>query len=362
MKKDKAQDDFLSQPKTEIGDKDDVKQTEDSTQTLVTKDSIKIEKTNSRVTDKIRENPWILATIVLGVITVFLLIGNFSDNNVTGSAVAVSPQEAESKVLEFINSQLDAPVEAVKTITKSGLYEVTVLFEGREVPVYITQDGENLVQGLAPIDELMRLASQQTNTQAEDNSFDSNIEISLDDDAVKGNANAPVTIVEFSDFQCPFCAKFYEETYPLLVNQYINTGKVKLVFRDFPLTSIHLDALKAAEAAECARLQGGDVTYFKYHDKLFENQEALDVESLKSYARQLGLKTADFNTCLDSGNMEAEVKADLQDGANYGVTGTPAFFINGRLLSGAYPFEEFKKIIDEELGITNTTINTTSVQ
>jgi protein-disulfide isomerase len=295
------------------------------------------------LTTKMRNNPWMISTIVFAAVALILLFSNFS-NGITGASVAVvSADDASGKVLNFVNSQVEEPVTLVEVNEKSGLYEVIVNYLGQDIPVYVTKDGLNLVQ-LTPFD-LLAEASNDSGSVISDEP----VLVSVDDDAVKGSANAPVTIIEFSDFQCPFCAKFYEETYSQLVSQYINTGKVKLVFRDFPLTSIHADALKAAEATECARKQGGDVMFFKYHDKLFENQNSLGVDSLKSYAQQLGLNTADFNSCLDSGEMEDEVKADLQEGASYGVTGTPAFFINGRLLAGAYPFSEFQKIIEEEL-------------
>ena len=171
------------------------------------------------------------------------------------------------------------------------------------------------------------------------------VDASVDDDAVKGNANAKVTIIEFSDYECPFCGRHFAETYPQIVKEYVDTGKVKLVFRDFPL-SFHPDAQKAAEAAECA---GEQNKYWQMHDKLYTNQQALDVESLKIYAKDIGLNTATFNACLDDGKMVDEVAKDFADGQSYGVTGTPAFFINGRFIAGAYPFADFKKIIDEEL-------------
>jgi len=134
-------------------------------------------------------------------------------------------------------------------------------------------------------------------------------------------------------------------------------GKIRFVYRDFPLTTIHQHAQKAAEATECADDQG---KFWEYQDLVFANQSALDVDSLKSYAAQLDLDTATFNDCLDTGEQTAEVDKDSQDAQSYGVTGTPAFFINGRLVSGALPFEDypdqsgamqpgFKSIIDAAL-------------
>ena len=168
--------------------------------------------------------------------------------------------------------------------------------------------------------------------------------VSADDDSSWGPDDAPVTIIEFSDFQCPYCARFFLQAYPQIKQEY--EGKIKFVFRDFPLTSIHQYAQKAAEAAGCANDQG---KYWEYHDLLWTKQEALDVDSLKSYAADLGLDTGAFNECLDSGKYASEVQKDIQDGDSYGVQGTPAFFINGLLVSGALPFANFKAVIDAAL-------------
>jgi protein-disulfide isomerase len=179
-----------------------------------------------------------------------------------------------------------------------------------------------------------------------DNPEPSAVKVSVDDDAVLGKEDAPVTIIEFSDYQCPFCGRHFTQTYPQLKKDYVDTGKIKIVFRDFPLNSIHPQAQKAAEAAECAGEQG---KYWEMHDKLFENQGALDVASLKSYAQTLGLNTADFNSCLDSGKMASEVAKDLSDGQSYGVQGTPAFFVEGKLISGAQPYSVFQQELNVAL-------------
>ena len=167
----------------------------------------------------------------------------------------------------------------------------------------------------------------------------------IDDDAVKGEENAPVTIIEFSDFQCPFCARFFEDTLPNIEGNYIEEGKVRLVYRDFPL-NIHPGAQKAAEAAECAKDQG---KFWEMHDKLFENSESLSLASLKQYAGKLGLDQGKFDECLDSGEKEEEVMKDFQDGSRSGVSGTPTFFINGQMIVGAQPYEVFEQAIEAAL-------------
>ena len=171
----------------------------------------------------------------------------------------------------------------------------------------------------------------------------STVTASADDDARKGPANAPVEIIEFSDFQCPFCArvnptlKQIEDTYG---------DKVTIVFRDFPLTSIHPMAQPAAEAAECVREKGGDAAFWKMHDKIFANQAALSQDNLRAWAKEIG---PDITTCLSSGKFKAEVQKDTQDAQAAGGQGTPYFVINGKPLSGAQPFEAFKQVIDAEL-------------
>ena len=171
------------------------------------------------------------------------------------------------------------------------------------------------------------------------------MEVLVDDDSIKGEADAPVTIVEFSDYECPFCARFYTGAYEQIKTEYIDTGKVKFVYRDFPL-NFHPNAQKAAEAAECAGEQG---MYYEMHDLLFELGVSGGVDSYKEYAQDIDLNTAEFNECLDSGEMADEVKEDMVDGQNAGVQGTPAFFVNGEMISGAQPFSVFKAAIDANL-------------
>jgi protein-disulfide isomerase len=171
------------------------------------------------------------------------------------------------------------------------------------------------------------------------------MEALLDDDAVKGDPNAPVTIIEFSDYECPFCARFYAQTYSQIVSEYIDTGKVKLIFRDFPL-SFHKNAQKAAEAAECA---GEQDRYYDMHDKLFAEGVVGGIPTFKQYAVDLGLDTVKFDVCLDSGRMAGEVRKDMQNGQAAGIRGTPGFVVNGKLISGAQPFAVFKQAIEAEL-------------
>ena len=162
------------------------------------------------------------------------------------------------------------------------------------------------------------------------------------DDPVRGNAAAPITIVEFSDYQCPFCARVN----PTLAKVRETYGdKVKIVFKDYPLPN-HPQAPKAAEAARCAADQK---KYWEMHDAMFANQRALEVPALKQTARAIGIEGAAFDQCLDSGKYAAAVRRGAELGEKMGVNSTPTLYVNGRALIGAMPFENFKAIIDEEL-------------
>lgn len=168
------------------------------------------------------------------------------------------------------------------------------------------------------------------------------IQVSVDDDPSQGPATAPVTIVAFSDYQCPYCSRA-EPTITEVRKKY--GDKVHYVFRDYPL-SFHKNAQKAAEAAGCASEQG---KFWEMHEVLFKNATALELDNLKKYAVDLGLDTKSFNDCLESGKRAKEVTDDMNAGSAIGVTGTPAFFVNGRMISGAMPLETFTAIIDDEL-------------
>jgi protein-disulfide isomerase len=184
------------------------------------------------------------------------------------------------------------------------------------------------------------------------------VKISIDNDPIIGKVSAPITIIEFSDFQCPFCARFHIETLPKIMNEYIINGQVKLVFRDFPIQSIHPNALPASVAAECANEQG---KFKEMHDMLFEKQNDWNNQStdnaiitFNQYATDIELENKKFDSCLKNGKYIEEIQKDLEDGRMYGISGTPGFFVgNNQIgfieLKGAQPFESFKKIIDSQL-------------
>ena len=159
----------------------------------------------------------------------------------------------------------------------------------------------------------------------------------------KGPADAAVTIVEFSDFECPYCGGFYPTLKEIEKNY---KDKIRIVYRQFPLTSIHPRAMKAAEASLCANDQG---QFWQMHDAMFTDQSKLEVADLKDKAVKLSLNAAAFNACLDSSKYASNIKNEILEGAKLGVNGTPSMFINGRFLSGDQPYEDLAKLIDEEL-------------
>jgi len=178
-----------------------------------------------------------------------------------------------------------------------------------------------------------------------------NAKLSADDNYIKGSfgGGAKVTVVEYSDFECPFCARAYTDAVAGIKSSYSDED-VAMVYRHFPLTSIHHQAQKAAEASECAGEQG---KFIEMHDMLFEQGVSGSVESFKQYASTLGLDTTKFNSCLDTGKYAKEIQDDLKEGSSQGVQGTPGFLIivdgKGTIISGAQPFTVFKQAIDAAL-------------
>jgi protein-disulfide isomerase len=169
------------------------------------------------------------------------------------------------------------------------------------------------------------------------------VDVKIAGEPAKGGKDAPVTIVEFSDFQCPYCSRVVPT-----IEQAVKTygDQIQVVFKQFPLNSIHPMAQKAAEAALCAHEQG---SFWKLHDAMFADQKSLLPDQLKSKAVELGLNAEQFNSCLDSAKYAPKVASSITEGSQAGVSGTPAMFVNGRFLSGAVPFETLSSMIDDEL-------------
>jgi protein-disulfide isomerase len=241
------------------------------------------------------------------------------------------------------------------------------------LPLYFTQTGftqssdelkalrkdlESLKQGQSDIQkELQEIKTLLRGRVATPPPEPQNVVLSVKDDPVKGEKDAKLTLIEFSDYQCPFCARHSRETIPQLEREYIATGKIKYVFRNFPIASIHPLAFKAHEAANCAGEQG---KYWEMNGRLFANQKAMSPKDLSDHAQALALEMSKFQQCLDSGKHAAKIRKDLADGQKAGVQGTPSFFLGltepndgmvkaVRVIRGAQPYAAFKEAIDSLL-------------
>ncbi|ADC65925.1 DSBA oxidoreductase [Ferroglobus placidus DSM 10642] len=244
-----------------------------------------------------------------------------------------SLSEIEEKVVNFVNTNLLKPgIEAkiVNVSEEDGFYVFDLEFskDGNTLgydSVYVTKDGKYLFIGK------FDLSGEVENEKAEKL-------IDVENEPWKGDPNAKITIVEFSSYDCPFCAKFALETLPKILQNF----SVKVVFKDFP---IHGE-VKAHEAANCAGEQG---KYWEYHDVLFQRQEEWrkNESKLLEYAKELGLNVSEFEICLNSDKYREEVLKDKEEGIKLGVRGTPTFFVNGKVVEGAKPYEEFEKILKE---------------
>lgn len=175
----------------------------------------------------------------------------------------------------------------------------------------------------------------------------------------KGNERARVVFVEFSDFECSYCGRYFSDAYPQIDAAYVKTGKIKYVFRDFPLERLHANAFQAAEAANCANEQG---KFWAMHDRLFAHQMELGRGEIPDHAEAAGLIRARFDVCFASGKYATAIRGDMEAGASVGVQGTPTFIIalqtpnnpNVKIiktLSGSLPFEDFKAALDEALNM-----------
>lgn len=169
-------------------------------------------------------------------------------------------------------------------------------------------------------------------------------DISTDGSPSIGPANAPITLVEFSDYECTYCRKWHDEVYHRLLQDY--KDKIRFVYRDFPLTGLHPNAVSAAESAYCAGEQGN---YWEYHDLLFTGQYELGMDGYQKYASTLKMDMNQFNDCLNNRRYQTTVQSNYSFAANLGIQSTPTFFINGLAVVGAQPYEYFKQVIDMEI-------------
>jgi len=258
----------------------------------------------------------------------------------------LSEQEISKITGDFLTNYILGPTTNLKIgdiEEKELFYTVQIEVDGKSTETYVTKDGQYLFPAAFNI-FMVEQTSKFTDYK------DVNIR---ENRPGLGNEDAVVTIVEFSDYQCAYCAKFTLESFNQLKEDYIDTGKVYFIHKHFPLERIHEKAFKAAEASYCAKEQD---KFWEMHEKLFKNMEELSIEDLKIYANELGLNQAEFDNCLDSSLMAKKVRADIEDGQTLDITGTPVFYINGREVIGAQPYELFAQIIEEEIRASSSTL------
>jgi protein-disulfide isomerase len=259
-------------------------------------------------------------------------------------ALAQTPDN--DKIIKYYRKKNNVPPAQAVTITdvkespikgaKQGVLQVGTAPQVRQVPFTMSADGRYII--FAAADDITVDPSKAVMSK-----------INIKDEPFRGNKDAKVTIVEYSDFQCPFCAKGYTTLEQQVLKDY--GDKVKFVFKDYPLP-FHPWAEPAAIAAECAKQQKVDAFWKMYHG-FFDNQKDVNPTNVKDKAWEFvsdqGLDKAKFDDCYDNKKTQPGVKADVAEGQSVGVTGTPSFVINGRLLVGAQPYEQFKAVIDDEL-------------
>ena len=275
------------------------------------------------------------------------------------------PEETETPTLqpeetETLTPEKEEPEglpEDTVTFKRSNLYIVLLIMYAVLVPLVLTaglgagyliwgQDtGSSNTNAAQPELDDAQQAAVPVETGAPDVPREiTRYDIPIDDDPILGPEDAPITIIEFSDYECPYCRNWHQEVLPQLIEEY--PDQVRIVFRDFPLTSIHSNAVPAAIAANCAAEQDG---YWEFNELLFNSEKGLSSDAYQQYAEEIGLDTDSFNECLESNRYEDEVLADFEYASQFGVRSTPTFFINGIALVGAQPFEVFKQLIDQEL-------------
>lgn len=265
-------------------------------------------------------------------------------------------EKMRTKLIGFLSACLVAGI----ALTVSAPAQSADDTAGIKKDIEALKDGQQAIQ--KDLQEIKRLLAARPAAGAPAPEQALNAIISIDGEPTKGDKNAKLTLVEFSEYQCPFCGRHVRDTFPNIDKDYIQTGKVKYVFRDLPLESIHKNAFKAAEAAHCA---GEQKKYWEMHDRLFANQNALEPAMLTAHAQAIGLDSKKFQACLDSGKYADQIRKDIAEANKYGITGTPTTVIGmsqpgdtkikvARVIRGAQGYNAFKAAFDELLAPSAT--------
>jgi len=301
-----------------------------------------------KITHHLRKNPWIISTFVLGIFVLIFLYNSYIQGSVSN---AVSANKAADKIVNFLNKNAGIQATLKDVSSENGLYKVNILYQGQTIPLYATKDGKFFTQTLTSLDSSGTSNSQNSSSQTQTASLQIPSYVPY-----LGSASAKLSIVEFGDYQCPFCKKFFLETEPQIIKDYVNTGKIKYYFMDFSF--LGADSNTLGEGAWCANEQG---KYYDYNDYIYTNQGQENTgwataDKLKTLIANInGLNVQQFSSCLDSGKYKSRVKELTKLGQSAGFGGTPAFVIikdgatQGTSISGAYPYSAFQQALDAEL-------------
>lgn len=314
-----------------------------------------IKKEESKAVKELKKNPWIAATFVFAIIALILLFVAFRSS---GGGASVSKDVIGPKAVDFINTQLlqgQGTVTLDSVAEKAGLYEVTVDYQSKKIPVYFTKDGEYYVSTMIlPLNTTISTGNSTTPTTPS-----GPVDIPIGDSPVIGNKNANVTIVEFSDFSCPYCGATSGETanmvaymksndpswqpaVPGIMKDYVNTGKAMFVYK---YSIGHTGAKPATLVAFCLNDQN---LFWKFHDKVYVNQTAVEnLDAMKVLAKSLGADMTKLQSCLDSKKYDSKLTDDEALGQSIGIGGTPAIYANGvKVANGAESYTSVKAAID----------------
>jgi protein-disulfide isomerase len=280
---------------------------------------------------------------VLGVLLIGFVAFSLSNGNVTGNVVSTS--SIGQNVIDSLNKQTGGGVTLASgtAVTKeSGVYKIMVSYQGQTVPIYSTLDGK-LVGSLSPVDG-SAVNPDTAPTTGGKVTIDS---AQLANAPMEGSKDAKVTIVEFSDFQCPFCEAFFTRTMPAFLTDFIQKGSMFFTYRDLPLDG-HYNAFPASEAVHCA---GDQNRFYAMHDMLFSFSDlwtdARDAQPVfEKFADALGLDTDKFRACMNQHAFSGAIHASLSEANALGITGTPGFSVNGFKVSGAQSVDYFKKVFE----------------
>ena len=299
-----------------------------------------------------KTNIWLFTSVALAVLLIVSLVLGLSgalSREGEVSATLLTQSEAEAKAAEFVNliGEIEGvPLTLNDVVKEQGVYFVNVAFMGQQNSFYMSLDGDLFfLQGIS-ISDIREIQAQMALSEQQPPPVQQDSQVNVNLDGANTLGSGDVLMVEYSSATCPFCARYNEDTFPLINSEYIETGKITYVYKHFIRNDV--DVL-AANGMECAGEQGA---FFEFKDLVYANQNSLSQRAVYSaWASELDLDVDAFDDCFNEGRYSAKANADTGEGQGNGVTGTPGFIINSRLIAGAQPFSNFQSAIEAELAI-----------